>query len=443
MENSNQLDQERREARRKRRRKNQISAYITLLMFIIVVAAGIVIGVKYITETSRNSNEADDGSRLESLLPTEDELVVPDTSTSEEAEVVPELTDEQKLDEIINAGIEVMPLEDKIAGLFIVAPEAITGVSTVIQAGEGTKDALAMYAVGGIVYFTKNMQSGEQLAEMISNTTLYTKYPLFIAVDEEGGSVNRVADAGIADKVDSAKAIGQTLDTANAYQAGLTVGGYLSELGFNLNFAPVADLANVDGSIMEGRSYGSEASIASSFMTAMMQGLEEQNVTACLKHFPGIGGSTGDTHEGMVTTERSAEEFREEEFAVFKAGIDSGADMIMVGHISAPSLTDDENIPCSLSKTVVTDILRGELGFDGVVITDAMNMGAISEYYNADEAAIMALRAGCDMILMPEDFENAYAGVLAAVQDGTISEERIDDSLRRIYRIKYAGMLQE
>ena len=277
---------------------------------------------------------------------------------------------------------------------------------------------------------------------MIDNTLLYTKYPLFIAVDEEGGSVARVADAGLGQTVDSAQTIGESGDPNNAYQAGVTIGGYLSEFGFNLDFAPVADLANVENSVMEGRSYGSDAASVSQFVTSMMQGLSEQNVTACLKHFPGIGSSVQDTHDGLAVTDRSAEEFRAQEFTVFQAGIDAGAEMIMVGHMAAPSLTGD-NTPCSLSQAVVTDILRNEMNYDGVIITDALNMSAISQYYSADEAAVLALRAGCDMLLMPEDFETAYNGVLQAVQEGTISEERINDSLRRIYRIKYADKVVE
>jgi beta-N-acetylhexosaminidase len=275
---------------------------------------------------------------------------------------------------------------------------------------------------------------------MIDNTKLYSKYPLFIAVDEEGGKVSRIADAELADRVDSAKTIGETGDAGNAYQAGVTIGTYLAELGFNLNFAPVADLSNVENSIMEQRAYGSDAAAVSPFVTSMMQGLTEQGVTACLKHFPGIGSSTQDTHDGLASTDRSLEDFRANEFVVFQAGIDAGANMIMVGHMSAPALAGD-NTPSSLSKAVVTDILRDEMNYKGVIISDALNMSAISEYYSSEQAAVMALKAGCDMILMPENFQEAYEGVIQAVADGTISEERINDSLRRIYRIKYANKI--
>lgn len=440
MEENNQAKEDRREARRKRRIRNQIVAYLTVIVLILAMGTGIVWGVNRLTEERRDAEQESQASQeaLGQLLGSEDAIETP----SPTPEPVVELTPEQKLDEIVNAGIEVMPLEAKVAGLFLVTPEAITGVSTAVQAGDGTREALARYPVGGLIYFKKNIQSADQITTMLDNTELYMRYPLFLAVDEEGGSVARLAEAGVGTKVDNAKTIGESGDTNNAYQAGLTIGGDLSRIGFNLDFAPVADLANVEGSAIGTRSYGADAAAAAGYVGAAVRGLSEQGITSCLKHFPGIGGSAQDTHTGLASTSRTAEQFRAEEFTVFQAGIDAGADMVMIGHISAPELTGS-NEPCTFSEAVVTDILRNELGFDGVIITDAMNMKAVSDYYDSADAAIQALRAGCDMILMPEDFEMAYNGVLQAVNDGIISEERIDDSLRRIYRIKYADRISE
>lgn len=437
----NTTQQDRREARRKRRQRSQLAAYITVIGFIILIAAGIVFGVNMLTQKSRQQEkeQEDNQAKLEEIFNQEETIQTPESVPEE---TVAELTPEQKLDEIVNAGIEVMPLEDKVAGLFIVTPEAITGVSTAIKAGDGTKKALSDYAVGGIVYFSKNIRSQEQLQEMVSNTKLYSNYPLFIAVDEEGGSVSRLAEAGLGTKVDTAQELAQSGDVNNAYLAGDTIGQYLADYGFNLDFAPVADLANVEKSVIGNRSFGADAATVSPYVTSMMQGLADHEITACVKHFPGIGSTTQDTHKGLASTDRTAEEFRASEFVVFQAAIDAGADMIMVSHMSAPALAGD-GTPCSLSEAVVTNILRNELGFKGVIITDALNMSAISEYYSADEAAVMALRAGCDMLLMPEDFEKAYNGVLQAVRDGVIAEERIDDALRRIYRIKYADKVEE
>lgn len=440
MEENNRAKDERREARRRRRIRNQTVAYITVILLILAVGAGVVLEVNKLTAERQDAEQEAQASQdaLDQMLASEEVIQTPEPAPPE----VVELTPEQKLDEIVNAAIEVMPLEAKVAGLFIVTPEAITGVSTAIQAGDGTRDALAQYPVGGLIYFKKNIQSEEQIITMLENTELYMRYPLFLAIDEEGGSVARLAEAGVGTKVDDAKSIGESGDASNAYMAAQTIGGDLSRIGFNLDFAPVADLANVENSAVGTRSYGADATAVSDCVSMAVMGLSEQGITTCLKHFPGIGSSAQDTHTGLASTSRTAEQFRAEEFTVFQAGINAGADMVMIGHISAPELTGS-NDPCTFSEAVVTDILRNELGFQGVIITDAMNMKAVSDYYDSADAAIQALRAGCDMILMPEDFEMAYNGVLQAVNDGVISEERINDSLRRIYRIKYADRITE
>ena len=289
-----------------------------------------------------------------------------------------ELTDEQKLDTIINeAIIQNMPLEDKVAGLFITTPESITGVSAAVQAGDGTKDALSQYPVGGIVYAAKNIQSADQLKQMIDNTKLY---PLFIAIDGEGSDTDAVAAAGLGTKVDTPQSIGAAGDTNNAYLAGTTVGTYLAELGFNLDFAPSADLSVVDGNAAGSSSYGSEADNVASFVGYMQAGLQEQKVTACIGQFPGIGSSTQSTKDGMASTDRSAEDFRANEFVVFQTCIDNGmTKMIRISNMASSSLTGD-NTPCTFSSAVVTDILRNELNFRGVIVSGAMNEAAISNY---------------------------------------------------------------
>ncbi len=432
-------ESERREARRKRRRRSQILAYSAVIASIALLAVGIVAGVKALTAMRGETEQRTEDSQQSKV----DELLASEPPISEPAptQTVPELTPEQKLDEIVDAGIAVMSLEDKVAGLFIVTPEAITGVDAAVKAGTGTQEALGKYAVGGLIYFKKNIISAGQFKEMMDNTKRYAKYPLFLAVDEEGGKVTRLAEAGLGAKVDTAKAIGGTGDADKAYQAAQTIGRYLADYGVNLNFAPVADINNVNKSTISDRSYGSDAAKASPFVRSAVLGFKDQGIWSCLKHFPGIGSTAKDTHNGLAVTERTKEQFEAEEFQVFKEGIAAGANMVMMGHIAAPALTGAGNEPCSLSKEVVTNILRDGMKFDGVIVTDALNMKAITDYYTAEEAAIQALRAGCDMILMPEDFGKAYNGVLQAVKDGTISEERINDSLRRIYRIKYADKI--
>ena len=433
--------QEKREERRRRRVRSQVLAYSALTIVILALAAGIACSVLRLMKAGQGAGQKEQENQelIDEILASETEIPSLEPTPEPEPEVV-EPTWEEKLDAYVDAIILEMPLEDKVAGLFVVIPEAITGVGAAVQAGDGTRQALESNPVGGIIYFKQNIKSEEQLKEMLANTAQYARYPLFLAVDEEGGVVSRIGST-IGTKMDGAGDIGATGDSENAYQAGLTIGASLAGLGFNLDFAPVADLANVEGSIMAGRAYGADAATASPFVTSMMRGLEEQNVTACLKHFPGIGSTAQDPHDGRAFSERTEEQFWAEELAVFQAGIDSGANMIMVSHMAAPALTGD-NEPSIFSRVLVTDILRNQMGFQGVVITDALSMSAISEYYGAEEAAIMAVLAGCDMLLMPEDYGKAYQGVLEAVRNGNIDEERINDSLRRIYRIKYADMVE-
>ncbi len=430
----------RREWRHKRRIRNQVIAYVVtgILLAGIIVGAGI--GIHAAVTAMNDKKHAEElQAQLEELEETEPVIVeAPEETVIEE----PVAEEKSYLDEIVDSCISEMPLEDKVKGLFIVTPEALTGTDVVVRAGDTTKEKLGEHPVGGLIYFEQNLKDAEQLTEMLSNTATYSKYPLFLAVDEEGGSVSRVAKAGLADNVGDMKTIGEGQDTTKAKEAGNAIGSYLSGYGFNLTFAPVADVAMDGNETIGDRSFGKNAGEVSTMVAASVEGFQEGGVSACLKHFPGLGCTDEDTHAGMASTEKTLEDFETTDFLSFQAGIDAGAEFVMVSHLSVPNITGD-NTPSSLSGMIVTDILRGQLGFEGIVVTDAMNMAAVTEYYTADQAAVMALQAGVDMILMPEDFETAYNGVLEAVNNGTLSEERIDESLRRIYRVKYKDKVEE
>ncbi len=354
-------------------------------------------------------------------------------ATDEEAS-----TDEEEVDyaqEILDS----MTTEEKVAQLFIVSPEQLTDTDEVTQAGDTTKEALENYPVGGLLYNTPNLVDPDQTKEMLENTQSFSKYGLFMSVDEEGGSlVARIAnnDGFSVDQVPDMATIGDDNDATEAYEAGSTIGTYLSDLGFNLDFAPVADvLTNPDNEIIGARSFGSDPEVDANMVAQVVKGLQDAGVLATLKHFPGHGETTGDSHSDAVVNKRTLDQLESTEFVPFEAGIDAGAACVMVGHISLPKASDD-NLPATLSSEVVTDWLRGKLGFDGVVVTDSMGMGAITNYYKSDEAAVMAIDAGCDIILTPEDFETAYQGVLDAVKDGSLSEERLDESVYRILTCK-------
>jgi beta-N-acetylhexosaminidase len=262
-------------------------------------------------------------------------------------------------------------------------------------------------------------------------------------VDEEGGSVARVARANIAANVGAMGDIGASGDFGSATEAGQTIATYLGELGFDTNFAPVADvLADSDNVTIGDRSFGTDASMVAEMVAAFIHGSKGMGIHATAKHFPGLGNTSADTHVDMATSTSTLDEMRVFEFVPFVAAIEAGVEFIMMAHLSLPDIIGDDT-PTSLSRMMVTDILREELGFKGIVVTDALNMGAITNHYSSAEAAIMAIEAGVDMILMPQNFQEAYNGLLEAVQSGRISEERIDESLHRIYRIKYANEAED
>lgn len=346
-----------------------------------------------------------------------------------------------KTEEVQNI-VDSMSLEEKVAQLFLVQPEAIVDIGTATAAGDATKQAINKTPVGGFVYFSDNLQSEQQVQDMLRNVQKYSEdrigLPAFLSVDEEGGTVARVASTGrfdVTDVGDMAK-IGASGDVQQAKQAGETIGSYLSELGFNLDFAPDADvLTNPDNTVVKKRSFGSDPRVVSDMSLAVAQGLAQHQVYSVYKHFPGHGATAGDTHQGYAYTDKTLDELKQSELIPFENAIQNNAAFIMAAHISAPHVTGDDT-PASLSKTMITDILRGQMGYDGIVVTDAMNMGAVTEQYTSAQAAVKALQAGADIVLMPEDFQEAYQGVLDAVKDGTLTEQRINESVTRIVKVK-------
>lgn len=378
----------------------------------------------------------------EQVLSVGEQLVQTESSTQEETEeTVENKTEEELLEERVEQYISAMTLEQKAAQLFVVTPESITDVNTVTAAGSATKEALQKYPVGGIVYLKQNLLSESQTSKMLANTKRYYEeimdLPVFLAVDEEGGTVARIGanDGFSIDNVGSMKTIGESEDPQNAYHVGVIIGTYLSELGFNLDFAPVADvLTNPENEVVADRSFGSDHSLVTEMVLAELDGLNQTDVLGCVKHFPGHGSTAGDTHDGYAYTEKNLEELWENEFQPFQAAVDADVPFVMVSHISVPNVIGDDT-PSSLSYIMVTEILRNRMGYEGIVITDAMNMGAIVEDHS-ESAAVKALQAGVDMILMPENFETSYNDVLEAAVNGTLSQERIDASVKRILRLK-------
>ena len=338
--------------------------------------------------------------------------------------------------------IEKMSLREKAAQLFIVTPEALTGGAALTSVDSALVSAYSDCPAGGFILMQGNIETPEQVKgfneDLLEMSRERTGLIPFLSVDEEGGTVARIAsdpDFPVEDVGDMCE-IGKTEDLSKAYQAGACIGGYLREYGFNVDFAPDADVwSNEANTVVRYRAFSSDPSIAAEMTAAETEGLMGEGIWPVLKHFPGHGNTTEDSHDGFAYSEKTLEELRQCEFLPFEAGIRAGSPFVMVGHISLPEVTGDD-LPASLSKTIITELLRGELEFDGVVVTDAMNMGAVAEHYSSAEAAVMAVQAGADMILMPADFEAAYNGILQAVQEGQITEERLDRSVERILDLK-------
>lgn len=346
---------------------------------------------------------------------------------------------QQQLSQKVDSIMKQMSLSDKVYQMLFVTPESLTKVGTVVSAGEATKTALKSKPVGGIVYFASNFESREQTAEMIKNSQSYSEIPLFIAVDEEGGRVSRLGnnpEMGLT-KHPPMKEIGDSKDINKAYMVGKTLATELSELGFNVDFAPVADLIiNEENSEIGDRSFGTDAENVSQMVANVVKGLQENQVSAALKHFPGHGSTQVDSHTGFSESTRTLDQIRNAEILPFKAGIKEGSDFVMVSHMTLTNATPSP-LPCSLSKEIITDLLKTELGYKGIVITDSFSMGAITEEYTIDEAVVKAITAGVDMILMPKDPAAAHTAILSAVESGKISAERIDESVQKILTLKF------
>lgn len=336
-----------------------------------------------------------------------------------------------------------MSLREKVGQLFIVRPEALAENSNAetAPATDRVDDAVISrieeYPVGGIALFSRNITSAEQLPMFISDLQSSSKYPLFIAVDEEGGRVARIANSDFFNVASykSMEDIGKSGDASKAEEVGRQIGSYLKELGFNLDFAPVADTnTNPQNIVIGDRSYGSDPALVARMVSAQLDGMHDSGIMGTLKHFPGHGDTKDDTHSGYVSIEKTWDELKECELVPFITALPK-ADMVMVSHITAVNVTSDK-LPTSMSETMITGKLRNELGYDGVIITDAMAMGAVADNYTSAEAAVTAVKAGADIILMPESLEKSFNAVLNAVNSGEISISRIEESAERVLTLK-------
>lgn len=343
--------------------------------------------------------------------------------------------------------VEQMTVREKIGQMLAVAPEYFDFTLSQKQIDQDKTEASTMltprmklnfknYPAGTIILFAKNIETPEQTKRLIASYRALSRVPLMICVDEEGGRVARIAKNKNFGIVNVPPAL-ETVTEEKAEANGFAIGTYLSSLGFNADFAPVADVwTNNENTVIGDRAFSRDPNKAAVLVKASIKGFHKAGTKTAIKHFPGHGDTREDSHTSSAKSMKTWEQLKDCEMIPFKAGINAGTDMVMIAHIHTPN-ADAENLPATLSHTWITDRLRGELGFNGVVVTDAMGMKAISEYYESTKAAIMAINAGCDIILMPHDYAKVFDGIIKAVEDGTISEDRINESVERILLMKF------
>ena len=360
--------------------------------------------------------------------------------TNEDSPVIP--------DDEIEAQLKNMTLKEKIGQMFYVRLESLDTTihwktyadlqeNPMHDLNKTIRDVNAKYPIGGLILYAWNIKDKQQLAKLISDIRALNGKPL-LCIDEEGGRIARIAKNENFDVevIGPMADIGKTGDPKNAYHAGNVIGTYLTKYGFDIDFAPVADVnTNPDNIIIGDRAFSDKPEVAAPMVVNYLQGLKDAGVTGCVKHFPGHGDTKTDTHFGYASTQKTWAEMLQCEMVTFKAGIDWGCQLIMTAHIGTPNVTGSD-VPATMSSVILQDKLRGELGYQNIIITDGMEMGAITTQYSSEEAAVNSIKAGVDIVLGPKNFVPAFEAVLKAVEKGTITEERINQSIRRILKMK-------
>lgn len=331
--------------------------------------------------------------------------------------------------------VESMTLHEKACQMMISYQYTLPGNVSATETGRPLKQALEKYPVAGILYDTASMKSHEQLKDLVKTADSYSDIPMFFCVDEEGGRVARIGNTigyegyEILDPMLSYSEQG----TETAYENARFLAGNIASYGFNLDFAPVADVySNPENSVIWDRAYSKDFDRAAKLIPAAVKGFHDGNIACTLKHFPGHGDTSGDTHAGSVVLKKTVDELKGQELKPFRAGIDAGADCVMLAHI----IVEEIGEPTLFSEYLVTDVLRGEMGFGGVVITDGLGMKAITDEYSTEYIMVNGIKAGVDLFLCPMDLDAAVQAVENAVESGEIPEERIDESVYRILTLK-------
>ncbi|MBF8189364.1 beta-N-acetylhexosaminidase [Nonomuraea sp. K274] len=335
-----------------------------------------------------------------------------------------------------------MSVEEKVGQLFMpvlygTSATTVSGENQARYAARTPAKVIEKYNLGGVILFPQNVRSAGQVVALTNGMQRASKkVPLLIATDQENGQVSRMGT--LMTDFPGAAAIGATKDADLSRAVAEATGEELRALGVNLDFAPVADVnVNPRNPVIGPRAFGDDPARVSKMVAAAVKGFADAKVAATAKHFPGHGDTSVDSHTGLPVIKHTRAEWERLDAPPFKAAIDAGVDAVMSAHLVFPKL-DPSGDPATLSKPILTGLLREKLGFDGVVSTDALNMAGVRKKYNDGEIAVRAVLAGADLLLMPNDLPRAYRAVRAAVKSGRISQQRLDQSVSRLLTLKQA-----
>ena len=359
----------------------------------------------------------------------------PESSPEPEPEAAPEPSKEELRAKELLADLT---LEQKLYQLCFVTPESLTGVEAATKAGDATREALQANPVGGLIYDEKNIEDEDQLKDLLLGTQDYLKdasqFPAFLAIGEEGGDVAPVATKLNLTTFGTMAELGASEDLDGAYSMGSIIAMDLSDLGFNVDFAPIADLTDSDSNpVIGSRSFGSDANLTASLVASVVNGLQSDNVLSAVSHFPGLGSISDVAHVDRTKITRSVEELKQNELLPFQAAAESQCGFVIVSHAVLTELDDQR--PCSMSPAVM-QLLREDLGYQGIILTDTLNVPAITDHYDSGEAALNAIEAGADMLLCPANLDSTIEALQKAVEENKLTEERIDESVTRILAAK-------
>ncbi len=367
----------------------------------------------------------------------------PKESNQDESETTPAMVEPPKKQPVtveppeiiispIDEMIDQMTLAEKVGQLLVI------GVNGTAFSDE-MDNLIRNYHVGGVIIMGRNISTTAELLHLINDSKQANetnKISLFMSVDEEGGRVSRLP-AGIP-KLPASAQISKQNDETLSYRAGTYLAEVLLEFGYNMNFAPVLDInSNPENPVIGDRSLGADPELVAKLGVASMHGMTDNGVISVVKHFPGHGDTVVDSHKALPKVETTLERLRNIELVPFQQAIDEGADAVMVAHILFPAL--DPDYPSSMSKSIITDLLRNDMQFNGVVITDDLTMGAIANDYTIPEAAVQSFVAGSDLLLIVNGYDNQINTINAlvkAIETGDITEERLNESVKRILTLK-------